>query len=63
LLESIELADKVALDVLTIGEHHREEYLASAPVVILRSAAARTKNIRLSTAVIVLSSDDPVRVF
>jgi probable LLM family oxidoreductase len=63
LLESIELADQVGLDVFAIGEHHREEYLASAPVVILGAAAARTKNIRLSTAVTVLSSDDPVRVF
>ncbi|MEZ4671841.1 MAG: LLM class flavin-dependent oxidoreductase [Anaerolineae bacterium] len=63
LLETIELADQVGLDVFAIGEHHREEYLASAPEVILGAAAARTKNIRLSTAVTVLSSDDPVRVF
>ncbi|MEN9562767.1 MAG: hypothetical protein RIR73_1011 [Chloroflexota bacterium] len=63
LLETIELADQVGLDVFGIGEHHREEYLASAPEVILGAAAARTKNIRLSTAVTVLSSDDPVRVF
>lgn len=63
LLEVIELADQVGLDVFGIGEHHREEYLASAPVVILAAAAARTKSIRLSTAVTVLSSADPVRVF
>jgi len=63
LMEAIELADQVGLDVFAIGEHHREEYLASAPTVILGAAAARTKNIRLSTAVTVLSSDDPVRVF
>lgn len=63
LIESIELADQTGLDVFAIGEHHREEFLASAPVVILGAAAARTKSIRLSTAVTVLSSDDPVRVF
>lgn len=63
LLETIEFADQVGLDVFAIGEHHREEYLASSPLVILGAAAARTKSIRLSTAVTVLSSDDPVRVF
>jgi probable LLM family oxidoreductase len=63
LLETIELADQVGLDIFAIGEHHREEYLVSSPVVVLGAAAARTKNIRLSTAVTVLSSDDPVRVF
>ncbi len=63
LVESIELADQVGLDVIALGEHHREEFLSSAPVVILGAAAARTKKIRLSTAVTVLSSDDPVRVF
>lgn len=63
LLETIELADQVGLDVFAIGEHHREEYLASSPLVILGAAAARTRSIRLSTAVTVLSSDDPVRVF
>lgn len=62
-LESTELADQVGLDVIAVGEHHREEYLASAPEVILAAIAARTKNIRLSSAVTVLSSDDPVRVF
>ncbi len=63
LLEEIELADQVGLDVYGLGEHHREEFVASAPEVILGAAAARTKNIRLSSAVTVLSSDDPVRVF
>lgn len=63
LLETIELADQVGLDVFGLGEHHRPEYLASAPAVILAAAAARTKNIRLTSAVTVLSSDDPVRVF
>ncbi|GAB4579889.1 MAG: LLM class flavin-dependent oxidoreductase [Anaerolineales bacterium] len=63
LLETIELADQVGLDVFGVGEHHRPDFVASAPVVILAAAAARTKNIRLSTAVTVLSSDDPVRVF
>lgn len=63
LLEEVELADQVGLDVFAVGEHHRPEYVASAPAVILGAAAARTKNIRLSSAVTVLSSDDPVRVF
>jgi probable LLM family oxidoreductase len=63
LMETIELADQTGLDVFAIGEHHRVEYLVSAPAVVLGAAAARTKNIRLSTAVTVLSSDDPVRVF
>ena len=63
LLEEIELADKVGLDVFGIGEHHREEFLDSAPVVILSAAAARTENIRLTSAVTVLSASDPVRVF
>ncbi len=63
LIETIELADQTGLDVFGIGEHHRPEFLASSPVVMLAAAAARTKNIRLSTAVTVLSSDDPVRVF
>jgi probable LLM family oxidoreductase len=63
LLEEIELADQVGLDVFGIGEHHRSEYLDSAPVVILAAAAARTKRIRLSSAVTVLSAADPVRVF
>src|SRR5436305_7530896 len=63
LLEEIELADQVGLDVFGIGEHHRQEFLDSAPVVILAAAAARTKNIRLTSAVTVLSAADPVRVF
>ena len=63
LIETIELADQVGLDVFGLGEHHRPEFLSSSPVVILAMAAARTKRIRLSTAVTVLSSDDPVRVF
>lgn len=63
LLEAIELADQVGLDVFGVGEHHRSDYVASAPVVILAAAATRTRSIRLSTAVTVLSSDDPVRVF
>src|SRR6202035_376074 len=63
LLEEIELADQVGLDVFGIGEHHRAEFLDSAPAVILAAAASRTKNIRLSSAVTVLSAADPVRVF
>jgi probable LLM family oxidoreductase len=63
LLEEIELADQVGLDVYGLGEHHREDFVSSAPEVILGAAAARTKRIRLSSAVTVLSSDDPVRVF
>ncbi len=63
LLEEIELADQVGLDVFGLGEHHREEYLDSAPAVILAAAAARTKRIRLTSAVTVLSAADPVRVF
>jgi probable LLM family oxidoreductase len=63
LLEEIELADQLGLDVYGIGEHHRAEFLASAPAILLAAAAARTKNIKLSSAVTVLSSDDPVRVF
>jgi probable LLM family oxidoreductase len=63
LLEEIELADQVGLDVFGIGEHHRADYLVSSPAVVLAAAAVRTKNIRLTSAVTVLSSDDPVRVF
>src|SRR3984957_610673 len=63
LLEEVELADAVGLDVFGLGEHHRSEYLDSAPAVILGAAAARTKRIRLTSAVTVLSADDPVRVF
>ena len=63
LLDRIEHADKMGLDVFGIGEHHRREFLDSAPSVILAAAAARTKNIRLTSAVTVLSAADPVRVF
>ena len=63
LLEEIELADQVGLDVFGVGEHHRPDYSVSAPAVVLGAAAARTKRIRLTSAVTVLSSDDPVRVF
>src|SRR5271168_5289097 len=63
LLAEIELADKVGLDVFGIGEHHRPEFLDAAPAVILSAAAARTSRIRLTSAVKVLSADDPVRVF
>ena len=63
LMEEIELADQLGLDVFGIGEHHRPDFTVSAPAVVLGAAAAKTKNIRLSSAVTVLSSDDPVRVF
>lgn len=63
LLERIEQADKVGLDVFGIGEHHRKEFLDSAPSIILAAAAARTTRIRLTSAVTVLSAADPVRVF
>jgi len=63
LLEEIELADQVGLDVFGVGEHHRPDFAVSAPAVVLAAAAARTRRIRLTSAVTVLSSDDPVRVF
>ena len=63
LVEQIEYADEVGLDSFGIGEHHRKEFLDSAPTVILGAAAARTQRIRLTSAVTVLSSADPVRVF
>jgi probable LLM family oxidoreductase len=63
LLEEIELADQVGLDAFGLGEHHRPEYLDSAPAVILAAAAARTSRIRLASAITVLSAADPVRVF
>ena len=63
LLERMELADKVGLHVFGIGEHHKKQFLDSATVVILSAAAARTKNIKLSSAVTVLSAADPVRVY
>src|SRR6201988_3244190 len=63
LVEQIEHADQAGLDVFGIGEHHRQEYLDAAPAVILGAAAARTRRIRLTSAVTVLSAADPVRVF
>jgi probable LLM family oxidoreductase len=63
LLEEAELAEQVGLDVFAIGEHHRPDFLISSPAVALAAVAARTERIRLSSAVTVLSSDDPVRVF
>jgi len=63
LVEEIELADQLGLDFFGLGEHHRPDYAASAPAVALAAAATRTTKIRLSSAVSVLSSDDPVRVF
>jgi probable LLM family oxidoreductase len=63
LVEEIELADRVGLDVFGVGEHHRPDYVVSAPAVVLAAAAERTERIRLTSAVNVLSSDDPVRVF
>lgn len=63
LLEEIKLADEVGLDVFGIGEHHRPDYIVSAPAIVLAAAATITKRIRLTSAVNVLSSDDPVRIF
>jgi probable LLM family oxidoreductase len=63
LLDEIALADDVGLDVFGVGEHHRPDYAVSTPAIVLAAAAARTKRIRLTSAVTVLSSDDPVRVF
>ncbi|HEV7348834.1 LLM class flavin-dependent oxidoreductase [Telluribacter sp.] len=63
LLEEIELSDQLGLDVFAIGEHHRPDFIVSSPAVVLAAAAVKTKQIRLSSAVTVLSSDDPVRVF
>jgi probable LLM family oxidoreductase len=63
LLEEIQLADQLGLDVFAVGEHHRPDFVASSPTTILAAAAVLTKNIRLSTAVTVLSSEEPVRVF
>lgn len=62
-LERVELAEQVGLDVIGLGEHHRPDFVSSAPEVILAAAAVRTQTIRLSSTVTVLSSDDPVRVF
>jgi probable LLM family oxidoreductase len=63
LVEEAELAEQLGLDVFAVGEHHRPDYAVSAPAVVLAALAARTHRIRLSSAVTVLSSDDPVRVF
>src|SRR6059036_904405 len=63
LVKQIERADQVGLDVFGVGEHHRREFLDSAPVIILGAAAARTQRIRLTSAVTVLSAADPVRLF
>ncbi|MGH3051279.1 MAG: LLM class flavin-dependent oxidoreductase [Gaiellaceae bacterium] len=63
LVEEIELADRVGLDVFGVGEHHRPDFAVSAPAVVLAAAAARTERIRLTSAVSVISSDDPIRVF
>jgi probable LLM family oxidoreductase len=63
LMEEIELADRVGLDVFGVGEHHRPDFAVSAPAVVLAAAAVRTTRIRLTSAVTVLSSDDPIRVF
>src|SRR4051812_3026552 len=63
LIQQIEFADRVGLDVFGVGEHHRQEFLDSAPAIILAAGAARTQHIRLTSAVTVLSAADPVRVF
>ena len=63
LMEEIELAEQVGLDVFAVGEHHRPDFAVSSPAVVLAAAAVKTKRIKLSSAVTVLSSDDPVRVF
>src|SRR3954471_4240751 len=63
LMEEIQLADQLGLDVFGVGEHHRPDYAVSSPATILAAAAVTTKNIKLASAVTVLSSDDPVRVY
>src|SRR5437660_3287303 len=63
LLEEARLADELGLEVFAVGEHHRPDYLVSSPATVLAAIAAQTTQIRLSSAVTVLSSDDPVRVF
>jgi alkanesulfonate monooxygenase SsuD/methylene tetrahydromethanopterin reductase-like flavin-dependent oxidoreductase (luciferase family) len=63
LMEEVELADQLGLEVFGVGEHHRPDFSVSSPAVVLGAAAERTKQIRLTSAVTVLSSDDPVRVF
>src|SRR3954470_21356755 len=62
-VEEIVLADQVGLDVYGVGEHHREDYAVSSPAIVLAAAASQTNRIRLTSAVTVLSSADPVRVF
>ena len=63
LLEEVALADELGLDVFGVGEHHRPDFVVSSPVVVLAAAAERSRRIRLTSAVSVISSDDPVRVF
>lgn len=63
LIEQAKVADEVGLDIFAVGEHHRSDFAVSAPAVVLAAMAASTRNIKLSSAVTVLSSDDPVRVF
>src|ERR1700709_1327769 len=63
LLEEVKLADEVGLDVYAFGEHHRPDFVVSAPEIFMAAAAAVTKNIKLSSSVTVLSSADPVRTF
>jgi probable LLM family oxidoreductase len=63
LMEEAELADQLGLDIFAVGEHHRRDFLVSSPAVVLAAIAVKTERIRLSSAVTVLSSDDPVRVF
>src|SRR5207237_7258638 len=63
LMEEIKLADEIGLDVFAVGEHHRPDFAVSSPAVVLGAAAAMTERIRLASAVTVLSTDDPVRVF
>ncbi|QIW62251.1 LLM class flavin-dependent oxidoreductase [Mycoplasmopsis gallinacea] len=63
LVQEIELADKVGLDIYGIGEHHREDFAVSVPEIVLAAGAAKTKNIRLTSAVTVLSSSDPIRIY
>lgn len=63
IVEEIELADQLGLDIYGLGEHHRKDYAVSDPVTVLGAADTRTQHIKLSSAVPVLSSDDPVRVY
>src|SRR4051812_50084032 len=63
LMEEVRLADEGGLDVFGVGEHHRRDYAVSAPAIVLAAAAEQTKNIRLTSAVSVISSDDPIRIF